>query len=300
MIDSVDKHRIRRAFGRAAQGFETGDFLHKEIRDRLLSRLSIVKIAPHWVVDLGAGTGGATKSLLRTFPACRIVALDFSEEMLAKASPEPSDRAAPSDHSPTKRVTAVCADAQSLPISDQSIDLIFSNLLLQHCPDPLSVLKEARRILRFPGLFTFATLGPQSLHELGKAWAGADSFSHIAPVLEMHDLGDALIHAGFAEPVMYTEKLTVTYQSLARAMTDLRCVGSINATIDRNRGLTGRQTWQRLTDGYEQYRNADGKLPATLEIIYGLAWSGQPDSGQRLSDGEFEIPVDELGLISRK
>jgi len=300
MIDFVNQNRIRRAFDRAATGFEHADFLHREIRDRLLSRLPIVNIEPDRILDLGAGTGGAATCLLRTFPASQLIALDFSAAMLAQANSMRPPRAAPSDDSLTEPIAAICADAHRLPITDQSIDLIFSNLLLQHCPDPLTILKEARRVLRFPGLFTFTTLGPQSLHELGEAWAGADTFTHIAPVLNMHDLGDALIQAGFSEPVMYTERLTITYQSLARAITDLRGVGSINATIDRNRGLTGRQTWQRLTDGYEQCRNADGKLPVTLEIIYGLAWSGQSASGLRLSDGEFEIPVDELRKISRK
>jgi malonyl-CoA O-methyltransferase len=162
------------------------------------------------------------------------------------------------------------------------------------------VLTEARRILRFPGLFIFTTLGPESLHELGEAWAGADRFSHIGPLMDMHDLGDALIQAGFAEPVIHAEKMTITYQSLARAITDIRSVGSINATVDRNRGLTGRHTWQRMTDEYERYRDADGKLPVTLEIIYGLAWSGQPNSGRRLTAGEFEVAVDDLRLLSRR
>ena len=300
MIDSVETYRIRRAFGRVASGFENAAFLHREIRARLLSRLPIVKIEPDWIMDLGAGTGAAVQHLAKTFPKARIVALDFSEEMLAEANPQTDIHAALSDDSPNEPVTAVCADAQSLPISDESIDLIFSNLLLQHCTDPLSVLTEARRILRFPGVFTFSTLGPDSLRELREAWGAADRFSHIAQCMDMHDLGDALIKAGFAEPVMYTETLTITYQSLSRAIADLRSAGSINATLDRNRGLTGRQTWQRLTDGYEQYRKDDGRLAVTVEIIYGLTWSGQPASGTRLPDGEFEIPVDDLRLFSRK
>jgi malonyl-CoA O-methyltransferase len=197
-------------------------------------------------------------------------------------------------------MTAVCGDAGKLPINNQCIDLIFSNLLLQHCPDPITVLAEARRILRYPGVFAFTTFGPDSLRELREAWFNVDSFTHIAPFMDMHDLGDALIHAGFAEPVMHRESLQVTYQSLDRALADLRGAGSINATSDRNRGLTGQKTWQRLTDGYEPYRNADGKLPVTIEVIYGLAWSGQADSGTPFSAGEFEIPVDELRLFSRK
>ena len=300
MIDSANRYRIHRAFSRAASGFKQADFLHREIRDRLLSRLPGVRIEPDWVMDLGAGNASAAESLLQAFPGSRIIALDFSREMLAEANTKPSSQATLSDDSRTRPIAAICGDAQRLPIADQSIDLIFSNLLLQHCLDPLSVLTEARRILRFPGLFTFTTLGPDSFRELREAWAGADNFSHIALCMDMHNLGDALIHAGFAEPVMYAEKLTITYQSLARAISDLRRVGSINATIDRNPGLTGRQAWQRLTDGYELFRNADGKLPVTVEIIYGLAWSGQPDSGMQLSDGEFEIPVEDVRHFSRK
>jgi len=300
MNDSMDTNRIRRAFDRAASGFAQADFLHREIRARLLSRLPIIKIEPNWIIDLGAGTGTGAQSLTEIFPESRVMALDSSTGMLAEFNSGQAGPMSVADRTPANAMAAVCGDAGKLPINNQCIDLIFSNLLLQHCPDPITVLAEARRILRYPGVFAFTTFGPDSLRELREAWFNVDSFTHIAPFMDMHDLGDALIHAGFAEPVMHRESLQVTYQSLDRAMVDLRGVGSINATSDRNRGLTGQKTWQRLTDGYEPYRNVDGKLPVTIEVIYGLAWSGQADSGTPFTAGEFEIPLDDLRLFSRK
>jgi malonyl-CoA O-methyltransferase len=166
--------------------------------------------------------------------------------------------------------------------------------MLQYCPDPSAVFEEARRALRFPGVLIFSTLGPDSLIELRAAWAKADEHSHVTEFLDMHHVGDALVHAGFAEPVLDVEKITITYEQLPRLMADLRGVGSINATTHRNRGLTGRRAWQRMNDTYETFRNAEARLPLTLEIVFGLAWRGPPASGRRTPDGDVEIPVDRI------
>jgi malonyl-CoA O-methyltransferase len=115
----------------------------------------------------------------------------------------------------------------------------------------------------------------------------------------MHHVGDALTQVGFAEPVVDVEYLTVTYEELPKLMADLRGVGSINATDNRNPGLTGRRTLRQLTEAYEQYRNENNRLPVTLEIIYGLAWCGEPRPGIQGPDGNVEFPIDALKLRPR-
>jgi malonyl-CoA O-methyltransferase len=286
----LNTQRIRNAFERAAPGFDSTDFLYREIRGRLLDRLRIVDIHPEWILDLGAGTCSGVTGLVNAFPDGRIIALDFAAAMLAAGKHKIQA------HS---NVSQLCGEAAALPFGNQSIDLIFSNLVLHHCPNPGAELAEARRVLRFPGLLTFTMLGQDSLIELRNAWAAVDSFSHISHFMDMHHVGDALIQAGFAEPVVDVEVLTVTYDTLSKLIADLRGAGSINATDHRNPDLTGRRSWRRLTDAYEQYRNKNKQLSVTLEIIYGLAWCGEIKPGMRSADGAIEFPVEELKLSSR-
>lgn len=276
----IDRSRIRRAFARAAPRFDSGDFLHREIRERLLERLLAVAAEPGLILDLGSGTGGATPGLKKRFPAAQILSLDSSPAMLAAAPPAQWN---------------VCADAGALPVAGGRVDLIVSNLMLHHCPDPTAVLTEARRILSDRGLLMLTTFGRASFNELGRAWATADRFTHISPFFDILDLGNLCTASGFIEPVLDNQELTVTYDSLTRIMGDLRRAGSTNATEGRNRGLTGRGTWQRLQAAYDRLRGPDGKLPVTLEIIFCIAWAGD-----RTTPGdEVEIPVDDIHRLRR-
>jgi len=278
----LDQTLIRRGFTRAAPGFDAHDFLHREIRERLLDRLAAIRIEPVRVLDLGAGTGAAGAALAARFPDADVLAVDLTHAML-KAWPVPN-----LPHRPR-----ICADAARLPLPNQSIDVIFSNLMLHHCPDPDAVLAEARRVLKHPGLFTFTTFGPNTLIELGRAWATADRHSHISPFADMHNVGDALIRAGFTEPVIDSQILTITYEHLDRLIADLRYTGTCNATEHRNRGLTGRQTCKRLRAAYTALADADGRLPVTIEVIFGIAWAGEARP-PRTPGADFEFPLDRL------
>lgn len=272
----IDQRRICQAFARAAAGFDTADFLHREIRERLLTRLLAIAATPALILDLGAGTGGATVGLHERFPAARILSVDLSPPMLAAGGAR----------------QAVCADAARLPLTDRCVDLIYSNLMLQHCPDPVTVLGEARRVLADTGLMLFTTLGRASFIELGRAWATADRHTHITPFVDIQELGDLLAASGFIEPVLDSQTLTVTYDSLDRLMHDLRNTGSTNATSHRNAGLTGRDAWRRLAAAYDHQRDKDGKLPVTIEVIFGLAWAGP-------RGGDVEIPIGQIGRMRR-
>ena len=140
-----DRHAVARAFRRAAAGYARADFLHAEIRARLLERLDFVRLEPQAILDLGAGPPEATTALARRFPGSRLLALDLVPEMLGTA-PQGWSR--------------LCADAARLPLPDASVDLVSAGMLLHWCADPAAVLAEARRVLRYPGLFLFSTLGP--------------------------------------------------------------------------------------------------------------------------------------------
>ncbi|MFW2403323.1 MAG: methyltransferase domain-containing protein [Gammaproteobacteria bacterium] len=279
----LDQQLIRRGFERAATGFDEHDFLHREIRERLLDRLAAVRIEPTLVIDLGAGTAAATPALAKRFPQATILPIDLTPAMLMAGDATGA---------------ALCADAAHLPLADATADVVFSNLMLHHCPDPAAVLTEARRVLRSPGLLIFTTFGPNSLLELGRAWATADRFSHISPFADMHNIGDALVRAGFAEPVIDSQVLTVTYGAVDSLIADLRNAGSINATVDRNRGLTGRAAAQRLYAACRAQADADGRIPITLDVVFGIAWAGEKPPRRNPND-PIEIPIERLGRPPR-
>jgi len=274
-----DARHVARAFRRAAAGYARADFLHAEIRARLLARLDPIALTPGTVLDLGAGPPAATADIAQCYPASQLLALDLVPEMLGL------------ERRPWERIAG---DAARLPLAAGAADLAIASMLLHWCEEPGTVLAEARRVLRYPGLFAFATLGPDTLMELQSAWAQADRLHHTLPFTDMHDLGDALLHAGFAEPVLDVETLTIKYRDIDRLVTDLRAVGAADLGPERRRSLTGRRRWQQMREAYESRRNAEGLLPATVEVIFGHAWSADPERQQVSPTGEFAFPVERL------
>jgi malonyl-CoA O-methyltransferase len=197
-----------------------------------------------------------------------------------------------------RRFARVCADASALPLRDASVDMVFSNLMLQWCNDPDTVLRECRRVLRPGGLLTFATLGPDTLIELRRAWAAADGHVHVNRFIDMHDLGDALVRSGLAEPVMDVERYTLTYADVRDLMRDLKTIGARNANSGRPRGLTGKGGLARMIAAYEEAR-CEGRLPATYEVVYGQAWC-PAEPARRRTPGEAVVPVHSIGRRKRE
>ena len=255
-----DKRRIRSAFARAAAGYERAAVVQREVCDRLLERLDYVRLAPARVLDLGSGTGFALRALARRYPQADLVACDLAPAMLAQTPRIGLFR----------RPLRVCADAERLPFADGAFDLVFSSLMLQWC-DPARAFAAMRRVLAPGGLLTFTTFGPDTLKELRAAWAAVDGRPRVHDFPDMHDLGDGLLRAGFAGPVMDREDLTLTYPDAPSVMRDLKRIGATYK--GGGRGLAGRAAFAALGAAYERYRDAEGRLPATFEVLYGHAWA---------------------------
>lgn len=254
---------VRRAFDRCAAVYDGCDVIGARTRGELLSRLDGVPLEPGVVLDLGAGTGHATRALRDRFRRARVIAVDISTPMLAAARRRASW---------LRSFDVVCADATRLPLPDASVDLVYANLVLPLLADPDSLLLEARRVLRPRGHLTFATLGPDTLEELRAAWALVDDGPHVHTFPDMHDVGDALVRAGFTAPVLEVDRVTVTYADVASLYRDLRGVGAGNRLAGRRRALTGRGRLAAVASHYESRRTVEGRLPATCEIVYGHAW----------------------------
>jgi malonyl-CoA O-methyltransferase len=244
-----DRRTARRRFERAARSYAAASRLEAEVGARMLERLDYVKLAPRRVLD--AGSGPPQRTLAKRYPRAEIVAIDFSLGML---------RSARSWFSFLNESLSVCADLENLPLAEGAVDLVWSNMALHWAADPLAAFREFERVLAPEGLLMFSTLGPDTLKELRVA-AGAE---RVHAFHDMHDLGDMLVAAGFAAPVMDMEMLTLAYPSADGLLRDLRESGQTNARADRGRGLGGKGFLARLR----------GALPdrASFEVVYGHAW----------------------------
>jgi malonyl-CoA O-methyltransferase len=280
---AFDPRAVRFHFGRAAATYDDAAVLQKEVGTRMAERLDVVKLTPAAVLDAGCGTGDAIAQLAVRYPDARHVALDFALPMLGVARTKAALR-----RSALARIFStftggrsggdpdfVCGDIAALPFVAGAFDLVWSNLVLQWAPDLPEALLEMNRVLRIGGLVTFSTFGPDTLKELRAAFAGVDRHAHVGRFADMHDIGDMLVHAGFADPVMQMELLTLTYADAPAMMRDLKAIGATNATLARPRALMGRHRWERALAALEAMRR-DGRIPATFEVIYGHAWKVAP------------------------
>ncbi len=259
----MDKKRhIRRAFSAASQSYEQAAVLQREVGNRLVERLVEINKPAARILDLGAGTGTSIRALRQRYLHSEFVALDFALPMLQQLQRQ---------QEPLLSTQVVCADVANLPFGTCLFNLVFSSLTLQWCEDLPTVFREVRRVLADDGLFLFATLGPDTLYELRHSWAAADAAAHVNSFQDMHHVGDALLHAGFADPVVDVERIVLTHSTVDVLLQDLRALGANTVLGGRRVGLTGRRRMQAMREAYEQFRTTDGVLPATFEVVYGLA-----------------------------
>lgn len=287
----LDRAGVRAAFDRASATYEAAAVLQSRVADELLSRLEPFDFRPEVILDLGAGTGRVTAELKHRYRRSLVVAVDLAPGMLREASRH---------QRLFRRFEPVCADATRLPLESGSVNVIFSNLMLQWC-DPLDdALAEVRRVLKPQGFFAFSTFGPDTLNELRHAWSEADAYNHVNRFLDMHDVGDALVRAGLQEPVLDVDRMQLTYDDGIALMRDLKSLGARNATAGRPRSLLGRSRLQRVLAAYESFRK-NGKLPATYEVVYGAAWgsAGRPATSAG-PGGEVRIPPSQIRRRARK
>ncbi len=289
----IDLDRVRALFADPARVAES-DFLRREIASRMHERLQLVKVNPLRVLDAGCGTGPDLPALQKSYPAAQILGVDTSPAMIAAAR----GQAAKSGLSqligkllPAKSgIDTLCADMADLPLARNNVDLVWSNLALHWHPQPDRVFAEWHRVLKVGGLLMFSCFGPDTLQELRSAFAEVDLAPHTLPFVDMHDFGDQLVEAGFAEPVMDMEKITVTYDTAQKLLADARALGG-NPLQTRRKGLLGKQAYQRMLQGLEKQRRADGKLALTFEVIYGHAFRPAPrvtSSGEAII--RFDLP----------
>ena len=285
-----NKSSIRAAFDAAADTYDAAAVLQREVADRMLEKLAIIKLDPARVLDAGCGTGYAGAALQQRFPAARLIEFDLAPAMLwaARARHPAGTQHLLARIKGKKTPWQVCGDIESLPLASASVDCIWSSLALQWCETPDQAFSECLRVLRPGGLLLFSTLGPDTLKELRAAFSAVDGKMHVNRFIDMHDLGDALGRIGFSAPVMEMEKLVMTYSRVRDVLSDLKGIGAQSLREGRSPGLMGKQAWRTMEARYELFRS-EGLLPATYEVIYGHAWKPENAPEAALPDGRQVI-----------
>jgi malonyl-CoA O-methyltransferase len=292
----LDRTAVRRQFDRRATQPDPADFLLREVERRMFERLELIRLEPDRLVDVGCGFGDGVRRLRARWPKAEALGIDLSPRRVARA--EALDRPglgawaqgmarrltgradARSPGAPLARY--VVGDAHRLPLADASVDLVWSNLAFHWFDDVPAVLREWYRVIRPDGLLMFTSLGVDSLAELRGAGLPLPALP------DLHDIGDALVAAGFAEPVMDVERLAVTWTDPARMLAELRGLGG-DARRTRPRGLATPRRRERALAGLAAHlRGADPAAPLTVgvELVYGHAWCGPR---KRLPDGYSPI-----------
>ena len=284
---AITKRDITQSFSQAAKQYDDNAWLQREIANRLMERLDLIKQQPNVIVDVGCGTGYCTRALQKRYRKAQVTGVDLAAGMVSYAESKKGWFA---------KERYVCADAKALPIAHQSVDLLFSSLALQWVDDIAEVFAEFQRVLKPEGVLLFSSFGPDTLIELRRAWASVDDRVHVNRFMDMHDVGDALVRNYFADPVMDMEYLTLTYKDVMVLLKELKAIGANNHNAGRSHTLTTPSQLKKMMASYEQFRREDGCLPVTYEVVYGHAWGSDLKARATENPNEFAMPVTQIPI----
>ena len=274
-----DLRQINETFERLAGQYDQHAALEQEVCRRLLERTAFARHTPGLILDLGCGTGQGSAELKRMFRKARVIALDSSRAMLAELQRRSTL---------LRPLKAVCADMGALPFSSRSADLVFSNLASFWCSDPMAMFSEIRRVLKPGGMLLFSTLAPGTFRELDGVWTGNDPAIEFPAFSDLLEIGDALVAAGFREPVMDTERIVLSYSRLDSLLHELEATG-MSLLV---RGWNSSES--RVASLERDYPRQPGedRLPLSYEINYGVAFGpaeGQPIKTQGGDVATFSV-----------
>lgn len=225
--------------------YSTAAVLAREVESQMLERLDVVALKPKQILTIGFGTDSSQLLLQTRYPEAEITRVDFTDEMLEQ--------------------TWTLMDINELPFAENSIDLIISNLFLPWCAHYEKLFFEWRRILRPEGLLMFTSFGPETLCE----WKNQDVL--LPNLMDMHVLGDALMHVGFSDPVLDVEQFVVNYKDPEKLIYELQMTGMI-------------------------FKKPAGTFSShiTYEVVYAHTW-GPSTLIPGEEDGVVKVPLTQLG-----
>lgn len=280
---------LRRA--RAAETAEAHQFLLERVTEDLIDRLSFIERRFERALVIGAHHG-LVGSRLRALPGLELVVETETSAALARRAGGP----------------AVVAEEDALPFADAAFDLVVAPLTLHTVNDLPGALVQIRRVLRPDGLFLGALAGGETLRELRAAWIAAEAerlggvSPRVAPFADVREMGGLLQRAGFALPVADSDVITVRYASPLALMADIKGMGMSNALAERRRVPVTRGLLMRAAEVYaERFGVADGRVPATFEIVTLTAWAPHESQPKPLRPGSAAVSLaDVLGARERR
>ncbi|MBX9792868.1 MAG: class I SAM-dependent methyltransferase [Burkholderiaceae bacterium] len=288
LIDEAAVAAIRRRLGR----MPASPWLHAEIARRMAERLALFRMSPNRIVDWGAFLGGGGSLLTAAYPQAALIAVEPTADLAVR-----SRQALRSPWWSGRRWKAPPAEVIIDPTTDLPVEaeLVWANMALHAVKDPPALMQRWHRMLTAGGFVMFSCLGPDTLRELRALYARLGWPAPTVDFVDMHDLGDMLLHAGFADPVMDQEALTVQWDSAEALCNDLRMLGG-NACPARVAGLRTPRWLERLHRELDGVRNASGRLSVTFEIVYGHAFkvAAKVETAQ-----ETQVSLDEMRRLMR-
>ena len=254
--------RITRRMGRAAEA----PWLHGEVARRMAERLGLIRLQPHALVDWCSFNGASQALLSQAYPQAQVQRVEADAALLQRGQARSESRW----WSPRRWTGAHATWVAPTQLAAGGVDLLWANMMLHQIEDPLALMQQWQRALAVDGFLMFSTLGPGSLQGLRAVYARLGWPAPHAPFVDMHDLGDMLVQAGFADPVMDQEVLTLTWSDAEALLRELRSLGG-NADPQRHPGLRTPRWRRRLCAQLQQLQGSDGRLRLDFELIYGHA-----------------------------
>ena len=292
VIRRLDLGRVVVALRRLA-GTDAPPWLHTEVAGRMAERLALIRAKPEAVLDWWGFSGAGGPLLTQAYPAAR--------RLVVEPTPALRERSAAAARQPwwsPRRLVAAAPVSVLAPdeVAPESVQLVWANMMLHGVADPTRVLALWHRALAVDGFVMFSCLGPDTLRELRDLYQRLGWPPAMAEFVDMHDLGDMLVRAGFADPVMDQETLRLSWPSPEALLAELRGLGG-NASPDRARGLRTPRWQARLLRELEGLRADDGRLHLRVEVAYGHAFKV---AARAAPSTQTTVTLDEMRALVRK
>ncbi|MES2889763.1 MAG: biotin synthase [Pseudomonadota bacterium] len=303
---SIDATAVAHALARRARQAQGACWLHAEVARRMAERLAVIRVQPERIIDWWPGWGGTGSLLTQTYPRAHLLAVEPNLDWLVR-----TQAALPSTWWPPSRWTRrawqwvleadVWAHDGAPPLEVDALahggaQLLWANMMLHAVADPPALMARWHQLLTVDGFVMFSCFGPDTLRELRPLYAQQGWQAPQADFVDMHDLGDMLVHAGFADPVMDQERLTLTWPDPRALLNEVREWGG-NAAPHRFGGLRTPRWQRRLMAALQTLANSEGRLPLTVEVVYGHAFKAPPKIAVR---SESTVSLEDMrGMVRR-
>ena len=266
-LDGVAVRAVLRRLARAPEP----PWLHGEIGRRMGEKLAIVLWRPERVIDWWSTFGAGAGLLAAAYPTARHLRVE-PDEVWAQRSRARAQKPWWSAARWSGAAVTVATEADKI---DPGVGLIWANMMLHAVVDPVALIERWHELLQVNGFVMFSCLGPGTLRELRAVYSRLGWPAPTPGFVDMHDLGDMLVHAGFADPVMDQETLTLRWRSAKALLAELRTLGG-NTAPDRAQGLCTPRWRELLLRELQTLAAPDGSIGLSFEVAYGHAFKAAP------------------------